>query len=324
VVTRMKARLTLFCAALVLSACNAVLGDFPADAELRCEDRGLALEAPGQLVFAMRNVQYVADKEAADAEPIGFDLDLGATCAPPPWAVPASDSRPVDNAFGAAAARIGGVSVNDINNEMAERGDVNTLFSIRGYNGQANDPEIEIAVFGASMGDRDWQDHEPPRWDGSDTWYATSVYVTGDVCPTPLVRARGTVTSWTVDTAVFPGVPDANAMRFRATLAKGDNGWSMRNAVMGSLWKIDDLFVVLGNGGPQYCTGEVGYPLYRQIYCESVDMDADSDGVCDALSVGSRFEAYPARFGGVREYQNNACSPEENPATYGCDGEPSR
>ena len=86
-------------------------------------------------MFAMRNVQYAASTTSADAQPIGFDLDLGATCTPPPWAAPESDARPIDNAFAAAATRVGalgGVSLNGMYNEVMERGHGTTIFSIWG------------------------------------------------------------------------------------------------------------------------------------------------------------------------------------------------
>ncbi|MFT3769037.1 MAG: hypothetical protein QM820_26655 [Minicystis sp.] len=272
------------------------------------------------LVMAIHSI----DMGEGATTPPGYDLDhqctcvndAGPTCVP---RVPNCDAPDgVDNAAAklinlVATATGGGMFGSSYFSALANNGSWTLLIQVSGYNGMANDPEVDVALFASPgrMGNL-------PKWDGTDAWpvSATSV-MDGDVTK-PLVVSAGAYVANNVLVAAIPSVAfTISGMNERititmtagvltGTLQSQGNGWHIADGIIAARWHEPDIFTALSsyrnNSGKPFCTDAViSYPTAKATICNSLDILKDGSGPkslpCDSLSMGIGFKADPALLG---------------------------
>lgn len=300
-----------------------------------------------EIVFGLKEVRLI---QMGDAwRDIGFNLDGLCSvppapiveCLPPayPDAEPLIDgNQGVDNAFGAELTPLIDLVFPDLADaarESAEEGVGVVLFRIRGWNGEANDPRVDVTVAQSVAGtagsavddtppDVEFRDFvayppggmeplPPPMWDGHDWfWVRDEAFFMGDI-EQPKVRDDN---AYVADNQLVITLP----ARVEIVFANTENGLLVRltdgiavstisedrtrisPAMFGGRWSILDLLETART--VNVCDGSPEFNLLRNQLNTIADVRSEpgsgGEGVmCDAISVGVTFEGYRARLAGT-------------------------
>jgi hypothetical protein len=215
------------------------------------------------------------------------------------------------------------------------------LIEIAGYNGTANDPVVQVAVY-PSPGFVP-NDAGAPEWDGTDAWNVSSTsLVKGDGGPNELsldggsVGDGGLVARYQSNGAYVSGgvlvasLPQSqiifqgglSSSVFQLTLSEGvltgtlmQNStpqgvvWSITNGIIAARWALTDVFNDVASfrmdGVDPICTSSPFYSVAKSAVCNDADILVNANDPastpCDALSFGLGFTADPANIGPVLE-----------------------
>ncbi len=237
----------------------------------------------------------------------------------------------------------------------AEQGKWTMLIEITGYNGAANDPVVQVALYpspgfvaGASPN---------PNWDGTDVWRISSEsLVPGDGGPDEIpVGDGGLVARFQADGAYVAGgtlvatipssqlvfVGGSNSI-FQLKLSDGvltgelsqrvtsqGKVWTLKNGILAARWALGDLFDDLASyrdeNGMPLCKTMAGYNVAKAAICNEADILVDPNApksmACDALSFGLGFTADTANLGAVVDagaMSDSGCADGESPAGDFC------
>jgi hypothetical protein len=215
---------------------------------------------------------------------------------------------------GVAAAFDAGSFFNDdlFNNALA-KGQSGVLVRVRGYNGKADDAEVQVAIY-SSLGSVGM-----PQWMGNDTWRIDQTYVSGTV-DAPVYEVTGWVRNYTLVASprLIPILIGSSvAQPVKVTLDSGHilGALDVQNSVVRGLkgtlagrWKARDFLTSLQGvpdpvqSGAYLCGGSLTYTVIKSSVCNHRDIadNPDNDGkntTCDAVSMAIGFEARPAKLG---------------------------
>jgi hypothetical protein len=319
---------------------------------------------PGQedFVVAIRSIDFGEGSKS----PPGFDLDGRCTC-PAGTATPAGCCKSdgpscamakvtcdgpggVDNASARLFSLLAGFLDNfgsSFFSQRAEQGFWTTLLRVRGYNGEADDDQVEVDWY-VSEGYRAVDGGSPaPKWDGTDRWsvsddsvvvpeagppdadhprwFDAKAYVSNHVLvaslPSSVCRLAGGTSA--IDVRVTAGF-------IVATIAPADDagsGWALRDGTIAFRWAMSDVFYAIStyrdDAGKPLCTDGTFYKLGRDQLCGAQDITVAPSGPttpCDAVSAGIAFQAYPAQLGPfyTPAAPSPGCPAATNPANDVC------
>ncbi len=299
-----------------------------------------------EVIFGLKEVLLVQRGETW--KDIGFNLDDLCSqppaplveCLPPafPDAVEAVDgNRGVDNQFGSELTPLVDLvfpTLSEAAVNSAEEGVGVVVFRIRGWNGEANDPRVDVtvtqSVAGAADQDgsppeievRDFRIFEPgtenrytPSWDGSGTdwfWVREETFLFDDL-EQPRVRDDN---AYIADNQLVVTLPDRVEIVFADTfngisvkltdgLAVGttsEDGTRLSPTVFGGRWSVLDLLDTASSVG--VCEGDPEFDLVVNQLNNIADVrsvpGSGGPGVsCDAISVGVTFEGYRVQIAGM-------------------------
>lgn len=299
-----------------------------------------------EVIFGLKEVLLVQRGESW--RDIGFNLDGICSeppaplveCLPPafPDAVEAIDGNAgVDNQFGSELTPLVDLvfpTLSDAAVNSAEEGVGVVVFRIRGWNGEPNDPRVDVTVTQSVAGApdqggvppeievRDFRIYEPgtenryvPEWDGSGTdwlWVREETFLFGDI-EQPRVRDDN---AYIADDQLVITLPDRVEIVFADTfngvsvkltdgLAVGTisaDRMRLTPTVFGGRWSILDLLDTAASVG--VCDGDPEFDLVVNQLNNIADVRSQpgSGGpgvMCDALSVGVTFEGYRAQIAGL-------------------------
>jgi hypothetical protein len=259
---------------------------------------------------------------------MGYDLDGkctglgdGPSCIKPSWVTFDERDGPQgqDNIMGALLYRAadGGTNSTQSANSSIDAGRSTLVIRVRGYNGTSVDPEVEVAVYGATMNSGGAVPDVRPQWLGEDEWAALGQWVDRD--PTgelnvdypKYVDAGAYVNNWRLvaqfDRYRIP-LYVLSQVKLSARMLWQDERWHLVEGSLGGRMKTDevlwasDLLQDPETGGP-LCTNSPSYATTKQTLCGTSDISytGPDDGTmpCDATSWGWAFETKPARLKGV-------------------------
>ncbi len=313
------------------------------------------------LVFAVSSTSYgtmVPHDGGKPAYPdIGFDLDetctgqdAGSSCVEPPWAAEVNHNDGVDGVDNAAGALLSNLLPGANDTTPASALNAELLFRVRGYSGEADDDQVDAAVYIAYGLEPRPDLQTGPYWDGLDQW---------TILPDVLAPRAGDAGSYDIDN---PRYHDATAyvsggmlvMHLPETLwpagvflapsavglvqglvAAGHIG----RTGPGGTWELTDLvtgvranvIALLDNvsrfpeqdASTLICQDRLVYETFKAKLCSYVDIAAsgrDPAAFCNALSGGSVLQAKVAMLGSVGAPAEAlpSCNPGVDPATDSC------
>jgi hypothetical protein len=297
----------------------------------------------GTLVFALRSVDF---GDTGNGTP-GYDLDHVCTCFRDAGNACSGKATPstycdadggVDNQaskliglVGEFAASVFGSSVFSA---QANSGKWTLLFRVDGYNGQPNDPAVNVALYPATG-------IPMPNWDGFDQWPVVASSVDGGV-NAPYFVSDGAYVSNGVLVATMPtgeltihgGGQDTITVRLSAgvitaNLSQLGPSWRLQSGVFAGRWSLTEIFKSLSsyrdNNGKPLCTDQlVQYTVVKQLICQDADILVNDtmpkSAPCDALSIGIGFTADPALLGGISDagVDSPGCPAATDPANDSC------
>ncbi len=275
------------------------------------------------------------------------ELDAGSTCAPSEHSVQAKSycdgERGRDNALGGflkqASALLTKIPIDEFYSEQAHKGYWGLVLKVRGYNGEANDDQVTLALIGT---------HQfgvvPPKWDGTDTWPASSTSfeknAQGEVDPEkPLYLDTEAYVTNNVLVASLPethidlaGIESRIAIRatgggILARIAKDERGWRLdKGLVTGRLGHKEVMEMVASyrsDSGEPLCTDDAFYCAAKLAFCDGLDILkglGNAAQPCDAISFAIGFFAEPASIGNVLEPKPATanCAPGTSPELDSC------
>jgi hypothetical protein len=293
--------------------------------------------------YALRNITLVQNHDLWRT--IGYDLDGRDTqdvgdpveCVPGGGADSVLDGEGgVDNSFGQLITPLLLVAVPTFEadgrlNETNGLGAV--LVLVKGWNGLANDPLVDVivtqSVFGtpkvggaipdASVPDGgvNYDGGVPPlpRWDGNDAWWGrTDSFFSGDVTRPRIEDDNAYVADWTIvmrlpdrRDIIFSG--DTQGVVFKLTdatltLHVTPDTDTVDRAILAGRWASNDILDAIPF--VNVCPGSGNYNLLQNLLNTSVDVRSTpgSGGPavpCDALSVGMAFSGVRASWAGTAE-----------------------
>lgn len=270
----------------------------------------------------------------------GYDLDSyctcngdGASCQRPPWltADPCDAAGGIDNSlaqvFGAGSAFSSRLS-SDFHNANLGSGLYSTVVHVTGYNGEADDPQVTVALYPSPGLGRDPCNppNPSPMWNGSDRWpvldsaltntggsggaggsgggpsCSTAVdiadarylddaaYVSGNVLVAQIDQAEIILDSIAA-TVVF----DATSVVVSARLEQVTGGWGLRDGTIAGIVELQEAFRAIAEHiteGQLVCTNHALYNVIKTAVCRVPDITVTPAGptqVCDAVSFGIGF-----------------------------------
>ncbi len=256
---------------------------------------------------------------------LGFDLDDRCSlppepdveCLPPAGSSPETDGeRGIDNAFGhRVASTLVGLDANlqDRIRKDQERGRGGILVNIKGYNGEPDDPSVDVfiaqTIYAIPHGENMKAD---PHWDGRDRFYLEDSAFDG-APSAPLVKNDNAYVrdGWLVvrlpDRADITFNIDDGAVNFRFISASivgriSSDGQFLEDTVLSGRWALSDIALAADQLG--ICEGTVE----RKFLDNSLASIADVRGtpgtggptaVCDAVSASLGFRGYRGAFEGI-------------------------
>jgi hypothetical protein len=296
-----------------------------------------------EIVLAVRTM----DLGESSTTPPGYDLDhvctcfedAGPTCVSPQQHCDAPGG--VDSAsaqiftliqFAAGASVFGSAAFS----KKLEKGLFSLLLRVRGYNGKADDPAVDVAIF-PSPG----IDGNAVVWDGSDAWQVSQASLFGVNIDKPLYESQGAYVAHGTLVAAMPNIlavlgSTDSSISLRLTdgvitgaLAKDAGGWKLTGGVLAARWAQQDIFAALssyrdGNNLPICTDAMPTYGLAKGAICKGLDILTDGSGAasqpCDALSIGFGFTAQQAQLGGIvpPPMPSPGCPAATDPANDSC------
>ena len=341
-------------AALGLSGCKVYDPDLledGADAGPACElrkppprpDGADDGEDAGELVFALKEVTL--DQDGERWRDIGFDLDglcsippdPEVECQPPnPMAQPETDGNGgIDNAFGHQLYPLVAATLPDLESaarESEELGLGAIVVRVRGWNGEANDPRVDVMLsisLAGAAGDGsgtppdvtfaadgtpqlpDGSEPLPPEWEGDDYfWLRPENFVEGDL-ERPVLRDDN---AYVADNELVAVLPERTDILFQATeqavlvrlteaIATTDlSDLSRIPAMVAGRWAILDILQTAERVG--ICPGTAQYDIIENQLNRIADIRSQAgtggpDVDCNAMSLGATFVGYLANIGGI-------------------------
>lgn len=294
-------------------------------------------------IYGLRMVMLNQDGERW--REIGYDLDgrftaspdFSTECTPPRRARPPVDGEQgIDNVFGAELFPLVDLTVPGIetNARAAQEEGKLPVLRMRGWNGEDDDPRVDITVTNAifmtaaesdgSPPEIEVVDFEPqrvsdgtrpdlPAWDGTDYgWFREETFLEGDP-ELPLLRDDN---AYVVDRLVVARLPERVDILFpaedlgvvvrltdaRATGRISDDGDTLEDVVVAGRWAIIDLLGTAENVG--VCRGTAQYDILTGQLDSIADIrsaaGSGGEGVtCDAISLGVSFQGSRMRWGGL-------------------------
>jgi hypothetical protein len=359
--------------AVAQAACTSLDGltlEQPADTKT-CERftvpprTGMGDDSAGSIEFVVAVREYdhgdlVPGSPTGRALEMGFDLDMkctglggeGPSCIKtrPPSGQESDGPGGRDNELGAFLASrtaLGAPSGTTQGNRDLERGYITMVFRVRGYNGQRDDPQVEVAQFAASVnGEGALTDQNgaipAPRWDGTDVWQAFDSWVDVDATgrlstehPRD-VDANAYVTDGRLvaqfDEFHIPSMTLSQA-KVTARIRSADNRWFLTEGTTGGRLSLDELlwssdYTVKDEDPPRFiCTDHPGYPAYKEFICALADISDmgpdDGSAECDAVSWAWEFpRTQPVSLSGVFVQQiEYDCPFDTSPKRDNCDAD---
>jgi hypothetical protein len=203
----------------------------------------------------------------------------------------------------------------------------NQIIRVRGYSGQADDDEVDVAIYvgfglaprgggGTGLlwdGEDRWMilpDTLTPLEDGGVTVYSLDqprfhdehAYVTGGVLVARLPEAL-----W--PTGLLPEPSSLGRVEqvvLAGNLVRVGEQWELQHLVTGVRDPVQGLLSIIARitpqGGPIICQSAAEYQMARRRLCAFVDIASGPDSpsaTCDAISGGSVLEAKQALLGGI-------------------------
>jgi hypothetical protein len=315
-----------------------------------------------ELVVAMSSIDFGDSSSDAGMSyrSMGYDLDVkctcqgeGPSCQEAAWATADSCDGPEgqDNSGGGLVAEMTAFVPESGTakwNADIQSGKWSVLLRVRGYNGQADDDQVEVAWYvpgplgGLSSGDAG---NARPVWDGNDVWPVRSQCLepangdagTYDVNAPRYVDAKGYVTGSVLVASVPKGtmrITDQFSLLLTgafltATVGKNQQGlWELRDGTLAARWMLSDILGQLaGVQDPvlsqPLCTNSLFYPNIKKKICAYADIYS-SVGTptteCDSTTLGARFQALQAKLGGVLHIppEPSKCSGQNDPGKDSC------
>ncbi len=297
-----------------------------------------------ELVFALRNIFLIQGDEWART---GFDLD-GRCSGPPDFDVeclPQSAASPevdgelgIDNSVGhnllPLVNVVYGGELQSFVTGAQDGGNGVFIFRIRGYNGEADDPRVDVTVSQSVAGTiplpdgsaptltimgtddvklPDGSTPPPPAWDGRDYFWLRSDTLAGGNLEQPLVRddnayiAGHTLVIRPRDRVdiIFSGVGVGVLVNLSDPLFAIDLAEDLQTApraVFAGRWAVTDILNTAESIG--ICQGDPLYDVTFAALQEAADVRSDpktggSGLPCDAVSIGVTADGVRARIGGV-------------------------
>ncbi|MEM9192405.1 MAG: hypothetical protein AAGF12_24745 [Myxococcota bacterium] len=309
----------------------------------------------GEVSFALREIVF----EQRDTwQMIGYDLDD--RCSTPTngniecqpidrSSLPQTDGQGgIDNTFGHMLFPLLSIGVPNLQQQSQasqEQGNGSVLIRINGWNGERNDPKLDvvvgITVFGTPeaapgqpppisfnandqpVNDNTGQFPAVPRWDGNDYfWLRDDNFVTGDPSR-PVIRDNNAyisdgllvITLPERTDFIFPGQGVGVVARLTDAVLTGqlnEDGTALLPVTAAGRWALNDLLSTAESIG--VCMESDTYDaligqLDRLVDVKSTSGTGGADVDCDAVSVGITFNGYRANFGGIAPgpEPSNAC-----------------
>lgn len=213
-------------------------------------------------------------------------------------------------------------------NKALQSGVSGLLVRMRGYNGNANDASVQVAIYSSPGYVLD----AAPGWNGMDSWRVDQNYVTSLNLDRPVYEVAGWVSDYTLvaSPAQIPiivgnsfGQPVHLRLDNGYIVAKLDLSNGMPIGMRGTLagrWKALDFLQGLEvvpdptNMNQKLCGASSVYGLISTTVCGHRDINADkgldnANAPCDAVSFGIGFEARVALPGPITA---------TNPGSPGC------
>jgi hypothetical protein len=273
----------------------------------------------GELFSAVRAMSMASQPgEAA----YGFDLDNLCSCPDRLACVgpqPGKPCDPADSGTDNAAndlfnffSSLSGIKLDESGLRLGlDTGRFGVVFRLSGWNGEANDPAVQLAAFNA------WRVNDGAdagaRFDGNDVWDldresfvdariptfpATSAYVTDGVLVAAFTRLVVKVRIPTVGGRWLLIPVEMRDVHVAARISRSGAGFSLSGAEMGGRMPTASLLSLAVSGGA--CPGSTGFDTVKPFLCDSRDVPLDPgkdgrDAPCEALSMGIAFDTLPAR-----------------------------
>lgn len=303
------------------------------------KDDGISKE----IVLAVRTLDF----GEGSTTPPGYDLDHVCTCTDDagPTCVSAQQHCDTPGGVDNASAQIftliqlatGAQSFGSaVFTKRIEQGLFSLLIRVRGYNGKADDPAVDVAVFPSPAADT-----TPVVWDGTDQWQVSQSSLLGFNLEKPLYASSGAYVSHGTLVAALPNIlavfgATAGSVSLRltdgvvtGTLTQSATGWTLGNGVLAARWAEPDIFATLssyrdGSNLPICTDATVAYATAKGAICKGLDILADGSGAasqpCDALSLGFGFTAQQANLGMIvaPPMPSPGCPAATDPANDSC------
>lgn len=283
--------------------------------------------------YVLRDIQI--DQSLERWTTLGFDLDDRCSlppepdveCLPPAGTTPETDGeRGIDNAFGhRMAPTLVGLD-NSLEARIRKdqsRGRGGILLNIRGYNGEADDPSVDVFVAQTIYAIPHGADAKAdPEWDGRDRFYCEDSAFGGGP-DDPLVKNDNAYVrdGWLVvrlpDRADITFNIDDGAVNFRFISASivgriSSDGQFLEDVVLSGRWALSDIALAADQLG--ICAGTVERKFLDNSLASFADVRATPGtggptALCDAVSAGLGFRGYRGVFEGlaVTEDAPKAC-----------------
>jgi hypothetical protein len=279
---------------------------------------------------------------------MGYDLDgkctgqgQGSSCIKPTWATAEDRDDPQgrDNSYGAqlyALRADGGSSGTESGNTSIDSGLITSVFRVKGYNGTSLDPEVEVAVYGATMNGGGTTEARP-KWEGEDVWAAHTQWLDPEgTAEYSVERPKYYDAKAYVNNSIlvaqfdqyFVPVMTLSQVKLTARIVWKDERWFLVDGTTAGRAKTDEILWTVGflrdpDTRGFVCTDSPNYQTYKQSICSASDISYagpdDGSAPCDATSWAWKFEAEPARLSGVYNQRVlPTCPPQNDPSTDNC------
>lgn len=285
-----------------------------------------------RLLFAASTLELGSGKQ-------GYDMDGVCTCPGAGSCTPlgtramatCDGPRGIDDALGPLLLGIVTLfpkdgSISTSGTDFIRGGRQTVLVQLRGYDGTANDDEVQVALLSGSgfvapadAGTPDGGD-ALPKLDGTDTWTIEPDSVIGQNGPPYIPRVedprgyvRDGVLVANLDLDLRVGVfrTVAKESRLTARIEKVDGAFRLRDGLISARARSGDLLTgleavhsPLPSSNAYLCRGDLVYLEAKRRLCEALDLAAtradDNRGKpCGAISVTLTFDAVPAKAGAL-------------------------
>lgn len=315
-----------------------------------------------ELVFAANDSDVGDSIEGPNGAPryksMGYDLDntctgqgQGSSCVKPEWestAVPLDSPQGRDNSANAVFYQASLYlapqerAFADFKTDL-DSGKQTVLVRIRGYNGRADDDQIEVAVFAGTLWENVLSGGPAPIWDGHDRWRVTTPWLirTADGSlnlDSPRFRdTHAYVSNNTIvahlDTVLL-GIAFIPAGTWQqavlsARIVRDGDAVTLRDGMITGRWPARDMLrflrlELLPGADTASCRDGVIYSAIVREFCPYVDIASGEDGpaaVCDSVSIFIGFSAAQAEIGDPIDVPDPAPIHCDPPATD-CSGTP--